>query len=98
MGIGGGFLIERTRFLLGGKIGLKDFLDVLPMRSGSSTCMFGKPSRNRMRSTNLSACTISSIDFGAPLLRECLEAPVIQHAIVQPVLVDRGQFPTEGLD
>src|ERR1700756_4940452 len=33
-----------------------------PIRSGSSTCMLGNPSRNRMRSVKRSAWCISSID------------------------------------
>ena len=44
-----------------------------------------------MRSVILSACCISSIDS----LRHCLErlvTPIVEQPVMQPVLVDRGQF------
>jgi hypothetical protein len=35
--------------------------------------------------------------FLAPLLGEVLQAPVVQQAVVQPVLVDGRQFVSQGL-
>jgi len=35
--------------------------------------------------------------FRAPFLGEVLDAPVVQQAVMQPVLVDRGQFVAERL-
>ena len=53
--------------------------------------MLGKPSRNRIRAVNLSACSISSMDW-APLLASSLEPQLSRDAVVQPVLVDRCQL------
>ena len=54
--------------------------------------MLGRPSRNRMRATKLVGVLHLFDQFLAPSLGEVLVAPVIQNAIVQPVLVDCREF------
>ncbi len=48
-----------------------------------------------MRSASLSACFISSIDSVIFELGELADAPVLQHPVVQEILVDRGQLVLE---
>ena len=44
-----------------------------------------------------SACFISSIDSCRSILGEPLHAPIVEHPIVQPILVDRGQLVLQRL-
>ena len=88
-------LIQRTRAHLGCEVAINDFLDVWPIRNGSSTCMFGKPSRKITRSVMRSACCIFSID--APDFGHVREAPSVQQPLMQPVLVDGSELVTQSL-
>ena len=45
-----------------------------------------------MRSMILSACSISSIDSLRHYLGQRSQAPIVQQPVVQPVLVDGGEF------
>ena len=65
--------VEGAGVDLGGEVGLQDSSMDWPMRSGSSTCMLGKPSRKRMRSTKRSAWRISSIDSSRHFLARSLK-------------------------
>ena len=50
-----------------------------------------------MRSTSLSACSISSIDSLRHCLASVLKPQLSEQPVVQPVLVDRGQFVPQRL-
>ena len=73
-----------------------------PSRSGRcaadrAPACSGKPSRKMMRSTNLSACCISSIDSLRHFLARILAAPIVEQAVMQPILVDGGQLVPQRL-
>jgi hypothetical protein len=59
--------------------------------------MFGKPSRKDDAVDQLVGVLHFLDGFRAPFLGEILEAPVVEQAIVQPILIDRGQFVPERL-
>src|ERR1700722_2091034 len=63
-----GFLVERAGGNLRRQVAVQHLFDVLTDTQGIEQCRFGKPSRKMIRTTSLSACSISSIDS----LRHCL--------------------------
>ena len=67
-----------------------------PTNSLCRFCRFGSPSRNRMRSTRLSACFISSIE-AARSPRQGGETPVGEHLGVHEILVDRRELVRQHL-
>ena len=60
--MGRGLLVERTGRQHRREVAVEHLLHGLADVQRIETCIFGKPSRKMMRSTNLSACSISSID------------------------------------
>ena len=63
----------------------------LPMVSWSG-CMFGTPSRKRMRSMSASACFISPMDCFLMYSERLFVAPVFAHFGVKEILVDGGEL------
>ena len=97
-------LADLARLLVGGagvvlasEVALKHFLDVLADVQGVEHLHVRKAVEEDDAVDQLVGVLHLLDGFRAPFLGEILEAPVVEQPVVQPVLVDRGQFVAERL-
>src|SRR5215468_4110574 len=97
MAVGRGLLIERAGADLGGKIAFDDFLDVLADPQGIEYLHIGKAFEEQ-DAVGETVGVVHLLDgFLAPDLGHLQEAPIVEQAEMQPILIDRGQFATQTL-
>ena len=92
----GGLEIERSRFNLVGEVGFDDLLDRLPDAQRIEILHVGEAVEEEDAVDELVGVPHLLDGFLAPLLGEVLEAPIVQQAIVQPVLVDGRQLASQA--
>jgi hypothetical protein len=85
------------RFHLEFEVGLQDLLDILADAQAAERLELGQAVEED-DSLGDSKRKLQLVDrFGAHRIGEPGDAPIIEHAVVQPVLVDRGQLFLERL-
>jgi hypothetical protein len=81
--------------VLGGEIGIEDFLHVLTDAQGIEHLQI-REAIEKQDAVHELVRVVHLLDrFLAPLFREIFVAPVVEHPVVQPILVDCGQFRSE---
>ena len=92
-----GFLEQRDRFHFHREVGLEDFLDRLADLEFVDGLEVGQPAQeqNPLREN---VGVLHLVDRFVPfVIGKTADAPIGENAIVQPVLIDRGQFIGECL-
>ena len=81
--------------MLRGEVGLEDFLDAFANPQRAQRLEIGHSVQEQDPIRELVG-VLHLVDQFVPLERgELLDAPIVEHAIVQPILVDRGQLGLE---
>src|ERR1700687_33300 len=95
--VGRRFLIKATGAHLGGEVALDDFLDVLADPQGIEHLHVGKPVEEQ-DAIGEAVGVVHLLDgFLAPLLGQLQQTPIVQHPIMQPILVDGGELAAQTL-
>ena len=84
--------VELRASMLGLEVGLEDLLDVLADAQAAERLEVGQAVEEQDALGERSACFISSIDSWRSYSASFFDAPIVEHAVVQPILVDRGQL------
>ena len=92
LAIGRGLLVEARASYSACEVALEDFLDVLPDMQRIEHLQVGKAVEEDDALHELVGVLHLLDQFLAPFLGELVEAPVVEQAVMQPVLVDRGQL------
>ena len=93
--VGGRLLVKIARLVFGREIGVEHFLDGLPDMQRIEHLHIGKAFEEDDAHGDLVGMLHLLDGFLAPLLGERLVAPIIEQAIMQPVLIDRRQLVTQ---
>ena len=90
-------LVGGAGVVLAGEIGLEHFLDVLADAERRDALQVGMAFEEDDALDQPVGVMHLLDQLGALLLCELLEAPVVQHAEMHPVLVDRAELEEQGL-
>ena len=95
--MGGCFLVERARRNLGRQIAVQNLFDVLADMQRVEHLHVGEAVEEDDALDQLVGVLHLLDQFLAPLLGEIFVAPIVQQPVMQPVLVDRGEFVPKRL-